>query len=111
MKNYQNFIKKYPKLIIGIVGLLTIFFGYYLTDIKIDNSISSLLPATHPAMVADKQMRDEFDYHDIILIGFINDSPNIFQENTIKKIKDIGDKVKNITIVGDKDSSELKKIT
>lgn len=104
---FYNLVLKYPKSVIGIILLITLFFTWQMRHVKLNNSISELLPEGHSSVVQDLEVKYEFNSREMILIGIV-DERGIFNPQTLQKVKDISDAVWKIAIVESADEGNLK---
>jgi predicted RND superfamily exporter protein len=93
--------------VIGIVLLITLFFGWHMRKVELNNSIEELLPENHPSVLQDKELKHVFKSREMILIGVVHDE-GIFNTTTLQKAKDLTDSVWQVTIVQESDVRELK---
>ncbi len=106
MKFYET-ILRYPKTVIGIILLTTVFFGWQAGNVEINNSIFEVMPDDHPSILLDKEVKQVFNSSEMILIGVINEE-GIFNPTTLQKVKDLTDSVWQITIADAKDAQRLR---
>ncbi|MFQ5630006.1 MAG: hypothetical protein ACE5I1_14665 [bacterium] len=106
MQFYKT-ILKYPRTTIGLILLITLFFGWYIRKVELNNSIDELLPENHPSVLQDKELKHIFNSREMILIGIINDD-GIFNSTTPQKVRDLTDSIWQITIVQESDARKLK---
>jgi predicted RND superfamily exporter protein len=99
-------ILKYPKSVIGAILLITLFFGWHMRKVELNNSIEELLPENHPSVLQDKEVKHIFNSREMILIGVLNDD-GIFNPTTLQKVKELTDKIWQVTIV---QTSDLRKL-
>ncbi|MBS3813082.1 RND family transporter [Candidatus Bipolaricaulota bacterium] len=88
-------ITEYPKSAIAAVLIVTLFFGFWIPGLEIDNSVDDMLPANHP----DKELYDEvtetFGGTDTIIVAYRED--DIFTERTLDRIKELTDKFEGVS--------------
>ncbi|NOX87987.1 MAG: RND family transporter [Calditrichaeota bacterium] len=104
---FYNTILRFPKSVIGIILLLTLFFGWEMQKVKIDNSIIALLPAKNQSVAMDNEVKKIFNSREMILIGVINNK-GIFNPVTLQKVKDLTENIRRISIVEANDVSRLQ---
>ncbi len=103
-----NFLLKYPKLIITLIILLSVFFGYKaFTKLELNNSIFTVMPSDHPAIKLDNEIKKNFNSREMILVGVISDD-GIFNPRSLKKIKALSEEIGKITIVEESDIRRLE---
>ena len=80
------------RLILGILLILmTLFFGYKLTSVKLATDLGDLLPQKHPYVKLHNSFRAIFGGANIIFIDVEVKEGDIFNEKTLKKISRISD--------------------
>jgi predicted RND superfamily exporter protein len=95
-----------PKLIIGFVIAISIFFMAQFPKITIDTDPKHMLPATSPVRQYNDKVEKDFVLHpNVIVLGLVN-VDGIFNPQTLKYVKDLTDAVRQIpgVIVRDVDS-------
>ena len=73
-------------LFVGIV-LLTIFFGYQLTKLKIDSDILNYLPQDDPVVVLFREIGDKFGGNSLAMVALETD--DVFNQHTLSRIDSI----------------------
>ncbi len=79
----ENFIFEIPKLILGAVVLVTIFFAFQIPGLKIFSEFADLLPQKHPYIQLHNQIRDTFGGASQIVVSVEVDSGTIFTNKTL----------------------------
>jgi predicted RND superfamily exporter protein len=92
--------------VIGIILLITGFFGWQMRNVKLNNSIQELLPADHSSVAQDKELKQVFNSREMILIGLVRED-GIFNPETLQKVKDITEGAWQITVVEPDDVATL----
>jgi len=96
----------HPKLIIGLVVAISLFFLAQFPKIKIDTDPKHMLPADSPVRQYNDKVEKDFVLHpDVIVLGIVN-TDGIFNPQTLTYIKDLTNAVRQIpgVIVRDVDS-------
>lgn len=109
MESYLKILTKYPKLIISLILLITLLMGYFSFQIEINNSIESVLDKDSPALEFDREVKEEFDSREMILIGVISDD-GIFNKRTLSKVKEISKAVKKVNLIDENDLDDIKEL-
>ncbi|HCL56011.1 MAG TPA: hypothetical protein DHW82_03260 [Spirochaetia bacterium] len=87
---------KYPKTIIVITFLFTIFFGFTaITQIKIENDLKKDIPQDHPVKIIYDWTIKEFGAGSGVMIA-IESKNEIFTLKTLEKLKKITDEIESI---------------
>ena len=63
-----------PKLLLSLIVLLTLFFGFHARHIRIDSSVESLLPRDDPEKTYYAEVRRLFGSNEIGVIGLVTDN-------------------------------------
>ncbi len=92
MKKIAEATIKLRWLIIAIVVVLTVFFGYQLKNITINSDLISSLPDDDPTALLYKNIGKEFGGNDMGMI--VLETDNIFKTKVLEDIKQITDTLK-----------------
>lgn len=84
MEHVYGLIVDRPKLILGLILLLTGFFGWSARHIQLDSLIESLLPGDNTDSQYYAEIRYLFGSDEIGVVGIIADT--IYTPETLKKI-------------------------
>ncbi len=99
MRFFNKTVVNYPKLIVMIITAMTIFFGYHLTQLQIDNNVTNMLPEDNPTRMAHEAIEEEFGVADMVMIGLLTDT--IFNTEFLSNIKTLSRKLKKLRIESD----------
>jgi predicted RND superfamily exporter protein/CRP-like cAMP-binding protein len=94
MNRVYSFIVDRPKLLLSLIALLTLFFGFHARHIRIDSSVESLLPRNDPEKTYYAEVRRLFGSDEIGVIGLVTD--NIYTPAVLHKIRRLTDEIKQI---------------
>ncbi len=61
----------HPMLVFGIVLVITVFFAFQLTGIKIDTDPENMLPVDEPARIFNDKVKEDFGISDFIAVGVV----------------------------------------
>lgn len=79
----------HPRVVVGLILLITVFFGFQLPKIKIDTDPKNMLPVTSPVRQYNDQVEGWFGLHpDVIALGIRNDV-GLFNPETLGRIERI----------------------
>src|SRR3989339_2148601 len=95
-----------PKLVIGLVAAISLFFIAQFPKITIDTDPKHMLPVTSPVRQYNDKIEKDFVLHpDVIVLGVVN-TDGIFNPQTLTYVKDLTNAVRQIpgVIVRDVDS-------
>lgn len=87
-----------PKLVYGILLVLTLIFSAQIPRIQIDTDPENMLDAEHPARVLHNQVKTRFAMYDSIVVGVVNegDENGVFTPSTLTDIYDITESIMSI---------------
>ena len=106
-EHLTEFVLKHPKFVIGLVLILTLFFGMQFPKIAMDTDPKHMLPATSPVRQYNDQVERDFALHpDVIVLGIVN-SEGIFNPQTLKTIKELTRAIQEIPGVISRDVDSL----
>ncbi len=94
MIRFTRLVVKYPKATIGIILLITLFFGYQMKNIRMDPDITSSLPKHIPAKLLYDRMTKIFPSRDFVLIAYESDS--LFSPKALQHIFKITEQLENM---------------
>lgn len=112
MSRLTSFIIKYKWLVVFVTFLLTLFFGYQLTNVKVDSDIINSLPAEDPEVKLFREVGDKFGSNEIGMI--IVESDNVLMPDVLKDIKLITDSlsaIKGIISVNSLTNMQMVQVT
>jgi len=98
MEKFANSIIKYRKLIIAFTLVLTVFFGYFIKDIKVNSDILSSLPKDDKTAILFNRIGLQYGGNDIAMIAY--ETVNIFRKEALEQIRQITDSIKTIREIG-----------
>jgi predicted RND superfamily exporter protein len=105
MRFYET-ILRYPKSVVALILLVTLFFGWHARKVELNNSIEELLPQGHPSVIQDKELKHVFNSREMILIGVVRED-GIFNPTTLRKVKELTERAWQITVAGPEDERSL----
>lgn len=79
----MNKICQYPKTVVIIISIITLFFGYHLRSIEIDNDTMKFLPKDNPERLAIDRADEIFGPHMIMSVGVEMERDSIFTVKTL----------------------------
>ena len=82
-----HIILDYPKIVLSFLFAVTIFFGSYISDIRMDFSIEQLFSQDDPVVERFLTLREEFDGVDNVIYLFYKSDNPFSYENLIKNRK------------------------
>lgn len=97
MKKFVEKIVQFRYPVILLILLITGFFLIQITKIELKFDPKAILPQDHPYVQLNNKIEETFGGSRVVVIGVHNTRGDIFNPNTLKKIKDITDEVKLIS--------------
>jgi len=98
MEKIANLITNHRKTVIAITLVLTIFFGYFIMDIKVNSDFLNSLPKDDKTANLFNRIGSQYGGNDIAMIAFETD--NIFNKESLDQIRQITDSIKTIKEIG-----------
>lgn len=95
LRKLTKFSINNPKLIMILTLVVTMFFGYMMTGIKIDTDPENMLSADNPARKYHHEVKERFGLSDFIVLGIASES-TIFEIDVLKRIESITNEVLKI---------------
>lgn len=90
----------------GVIALLTALFAARALRVRFDNSIESLLPEGHPAVLQDRIIKEVFESREMILIGVLRED-GVFHPGTLAKVAELSRAMWSIDLIEDDDVERL----
>jgi len=109
MERYLDLVARYPKWILSLLVVMTMYFGYmslFLTE----DSNPYLLSEDHPARRSILEMRQEFTgTYDSLMIAVFN-KEGIFNKQSIKALFELTEASKTLHLANEKDIARVEKL-
>ena len=87
---------KHPKLVVLIIGIVTLFFAWQLIDVSLDNDVISFIPDDHPEVIKYYDNEEQFGGDRVFAIAIESISGTIFKANFIELIANLTENFKTI---------------
>ena len=97
-KIYQNFILSKPKIILSLLILIAIFFGYQSKDFRLDASSETLLIEGDPDLKYLNEINEKFGAKEFLVLT-LTPKEKITSENTINNILSLKYKIQSLNWV------------
>ncbi len=91
MKKFADFIIEKRALVLIIMGVITLFFAFTLSDLKVYTKFADLLPQGHAYIKTYNQIRAKFGGANTVTMILQVRKGDIFNPSTLKKIREITD--------------------
>lgn len=83
LKDIDDHIFAYPKLILGMLLAITLFFALQIPGVKMYSDFSDLLPQKHPYIQLHNDIRDTFGGANVVVVGVEVEEGTIFTNDTL----------------------------
>jgi len=90
---------KYPWLIIAVIALITVFFGFQLPRAELDNNNLRFVPSDDPALKTSQWIDGMFGSSFFILVGLERQYGTVFEPEFLNLIRDYNNAIQDIPIV------------
>ncbi|MDR0569090.1 MAG: MMPL family transporter [Spirochaetaceae bacterium] len=97
----ERILFKYPKLLVALIGGITLFFGLQFPNIELDNNNFRFVPETDEARLISSYIDETFGSSTFILVGLERKYGSVFDRDFLIRIREYIDKVRLIGQVGD----------
>lgn len=94
----ERFFSK-PRLIIAIIALITLFFSWQLTRVRIDNNNYRFIPADNPARVTAERIDDIFGSQITILVGLERRFGTVFESDFLRALREFDTGLSSLPLV------------
>jgi hypothetical protein len=94
-ESLTKFSINHPLVVIGLVVVLTAFFAYQLTGIKIDTDPENMLPEDEPVRVFNDAVKEDFGISDFIAVGVVREE-GAFTRKQLERIYHITEEIAEI---------------
>jgi hypothetical protein len=85
----MNRFFKHPKLIVLIIGIITLFFTWQLINLSLDNDVLSFIPEDHPEVIKYYETEEQFGTDRVFAVAIESISGTIFTSDFIELISSI----------------------
>ena len=97
-KIYQNFILSKPKIILSLLILIAVFFGYQSKDFRLDASSETLLIEGDPDLKYLNEINEKFGAKEFLVLT-LTPREKMISENTINNILSLKYKIQSLNWV------------
>ena len=84
MHRLARFTTRFPKIVLAVIIIITLIFGYFATKVKMTTDIKDFFPKDDPKVATYNQVEDIFGGAEYIMVAVTAD--DIFYYETLKKI-------------------------
>ena len=93
LRSYVEAIVRYRVSVVAILGLISVYLGVNLGNLRVEVDPDKNLPQGHPYIQAQNEIDDIFGGKNIAVIGIAPKQGDIFQPAVLKKVQKITDKL------------------
>ncbi|GHU61453.1 antibiotic transporter [Spirochaetia bacterium] len=94
-------IFKHPKLVVGIIALITVFFALQLPRLELDNNNFRFLPDKHESRIISDHFEETFGNSVSIFVGLERPIGTVFEPAFLKRLQDYIKEIDRLEFVGD----------
>ncbi|MDH5228598.1 MAG: MMPL family transporter [Gammaproteobacteria bacterium] len=111
LKHISSIGIRFPKLVLVISLMLTVFFASQLSSLKWETDARVYLPKGHAAIKYDERVDELFGVKDSLIITIVNEEEGVFNLETLARIARITDKVSKLNGVIANDPIDVASIS
>jgi len=91
MKRIAEFVTRFPRTIIAVTIGITLIFGYFAKDLKVDINVYGYLPQEDPAVKLSTELEEKFGGVNILLVML--ETEDVFNYATLTRIRNITERI------------------
>jgi len=99
MKSFKHhfftFSMEHPKLVIAVMGLITLLFLIQIPKINIDTDPENMLSENEPIRKFHHEMKETFELNDMLVVGIFSEK-GVFNKETISRVMTITEEIKDL---------------
>jgi len=99
----ERFFRR-PWLIVAVISMITVFFGFQLKNVSLDNNNYRFVPKTDPSRVMVDYTEETFGSQVFVLIGLDRKYDTVFDADFLTKIQDFDSRAEKMNLVESVDS-------
>ena len=93
LKAFDQLVFSYPRVIVGLVLLVTVFFALQVPGVRMYSDFADLLPQEHPYIKLHNQIRDSFGCANNIILSLEVKQGDVFADDVLKRIDRLTQKI------------------
>lgn len=98
MEKFALFVQKFRYALLAIILAITVFFGYFLKDLKVDADVLGYLPEDDLAAILFTEIGKKYGGNDMVIIGL--EADNVFSAEMLEIVRVMTDSIKSVEGVG-----------
>jgi len=95
---------QHPWLIVGVIAVITVFFGIQLPKARMDNNIVSFLPDDNPAKINTRHLEEMYGDSTVAMVGLERPYGTVFDRDFLNRVREYCDAVEEMPLVKSVDS-------
>jgi predicted RND superfamily exporter protein len=95
---------KHPRVIVGVIAAITVFFALQLPKAQMDNNLANFLPRDNPARITTDHLEAEYGDEITIVVGLERPYGTVFDRVFLSRIKEFTEAAEDIALVKNADS-------
>lgn len=96
LRSIDDHVFNYPRLVLTIIGLITLFFAYQIPGVRMYSDFADLLPQKHSYIQLHNEIRDTFGGANVVVVGVEVEDGTIFTNDTLALIYRLTQAVDNL---------------
>ncbi|MFW1678703.1 efflux RND transporter permease subunit [Pontibacter sp. JAM-7] len=96
LHQFEQRVFDYPKTILGLILLATLFFAAQIPSVKMYSDFADLLPQTHPYIELHNEIKESFGGANVIIVGIEYTEHDIFDNEALARIHRITKEVDSL---------------
>ena len=92
---FPGFPIHHPRIVLAIIGLITVVAALQLPKIKIDTDPENMLPADEPVRVIHKNVEAAFNLNDFLVLGVVDEN-TVFTPEILERVQRITNAVRDM---------------
>ena len=93
LQAFDNLVFTSPRVVVGLLLLVTVFFGLQVPGVRMYSDFADLLPQQHPYIQLHNQIRDSFGGANNIIMSLEVKEGDVFDDDVIKRIDRLTQKI------------------
>lgn len=97
LNKVDTLVFNYPKIFLGVIGVLTVFFGYKGMEVQMYSDFADLLPQKHSYIKLHNDIRDNFGGANNVVIAVVVEEGNILTSETLARIHRVTQEIDTVS--------------
>ncbi len=96
MRSLLRFSTKHPRMVVAIIGLVTILVCLFIPRVRLQLDGRSLIPVGDPRLTASDKATEFFGLRDVVVLGIINKRTGIYTSETLGRLARLSEGLKAV---------------